>query len=435
MDADAAQTAIDNIQKPIQDFCHVDSNEDGDRFVGVKADSDQAMVYFPIGYQLPETDQEIREDIRYLIQVLGEFTSKQDRVLALNKFAAPQTVDFPINAYRAVLEFYFSLGGKYYVETDPVFRSSPKGQQNWPRTFKNQTPLVQQSNGVNSLIYTNFTVRSSTPNENKLITTINKLCVYEAMQKLGWLYYPLTPVKPDGCPDVKTCIQIVRGKMANTFDDRKRNLFQAMLNMLEYMDEKTSEHTFYFGTDDFDHVWEKIIDRAFGERNKDKYFPRTRWFLDQKKASKEKHPLMPDSIMIYDNKYYVLDAKCYKFGWTGAPDHLPNASSISKQITYGEYLEQHFGVDPEILFNAFLMPYNMQKNPFGLSEPFGTIGEAVSDWKSNTKYYQRIQGIVIDTRYMMYHYYGNTKRGKAMLAECVEKVKTRDPVPDPPAIT
>lgn len=36
----------------IKDHCHVNTNEDGDRFVGIKADTDDAMVYFPIGYQL-----------------------------------------------------------------------------------------------------------------------------------------------------------------------------------------------------------------------------------------------------------------------------------------------------------------------------------------------------------------------------------------------
>lgn len=430
MDINSALKAAEG--DDIRSRCHVNSNEDGDRFVGVKADSDKAMVYFPIGYQLPKTDQEIRTDIKHLIQVLSEFTSQKDRVLALNKFAAPQTVDFPINAYRAVIEFYLSLGGKYYMETDPVFKTASSGNQHWPKTFKNQTPLVQQSaNGVSSLIYTNFTVRSSMPNDNKMITQINKYCVYEAFDKLGWLYFPEMPENPGAAPDVKIYIQIVRDKLASTNDDRKKTLFQGMLDMLEYIDEKTSEHTFYFGTDDFDHVWEKIIDRAFGEKDKDKYFPRTRWFLEQKKKSKEKHPLMPDTIMIYDDKYYVLDAKCYRFGWTGVPDHLPNASSISKQITYGEYLEQHYSIPNDILFNAFLMPYNMEKNPFGLTQPFGTIGEAVSDWKTNTKYYQRIQGIVIDTRYMLYHYVGGSKNNKAALAECIEKVKSRDPVPPP----
>lgn len=79
------------------DRCHINKNDEGDRFVGIKADSENAMVYFPVGYQLPETDQEIRRDILHLISVLAEFTDKSDRVLAMKKFEAPQSVDFPIN--------------------------------------------------------------------------------------------------------------------------------------------------------------------------------------------------------------------------------------------------------------------------------------------------------------------------------------------------
>ena len=168
------------------------------------------------------------------------------------------------------------------------------------------------------------------------------------------------PEQPGPHPDVKTSIAILNAKLGNTNDDKKRNLFQAMKDMLQYMDEKTSEKQFYFGTDNFDYVWEKLIDRAFGEKDKEKYFPRSRWLLDYGKY-KEKRPLMPDTIMIYNGKYYILDAKCYKYGWTGIPDYLPNGSSINKQITYGEYLEKYKGVDTNSLFNAFIMPYNMAK--------------------------------------------------------------------------
>ena len=300
MDLDTAlHTAL--VDDDIKKHCHVNSNEDGDRFVGIKADSDNAMVYFPIGYQLPETDNEIRTDIKHLIQVLSEFTTSEDRLLAINKFAAPQSVDFPINAYKSVIEYYFSIGGKYYVEVDPTFKTSATGKQDWPRTVRNQVPLVQQKGGVSSFIYTEFTVRATTPNDSKQITQINRFCVYEAFKKLGWLYVPYMPEQPGPHPDVKTSIAILTSKLGATNDDKKRNLFQAMKDMLEYMDEKTSDRQFYFGTDDFDHVWEKLIDHAFGEKDKDKYFPRSRWLLSHGKY-KEKRPLMPDTIMIYNGK-------------------------------------------------------------------------------------------------------------------------------------
>ncbi len=311
----------------IRKHCHINTNEDGDRFVGIKADSGEIMVYFPIGYQLPDTDAQIRLDIKNLISVLSEFTTKDDRLLAIEKFAAPQTVDFPINAYRNVIEYYFSIGGNYYVETDPAFRTSATGNQDWKKTVKQQTPLVQKINipneqegvyddgeeSVYSLIFTNFTVRTSRPNSNKLITQINRYCVYEAFQQLGWLYVPYMPEPPGEYPEIKISKTIVAQKLATTFDDRKKILFQSMKRMLDFIDEETTERQFYFGTDDFDHVWEKLIDRAFGVEDKDKYFPRSRWLLDYGKV-KEKRPLMPDTVMIYNGKYYILDAKCYKYG-------------------------------------------------------------------------------------------------------------------------
>lgn len=422
MDIDMALKSV--IDDDIRKNCHVNSNEDGDRFVGIKADSDNAMVYFPIGYELPETDNEIRTDIKHLIQVLSAFTTKNDRLLALNRFAAPQSVDFPINAYKGIIEYYFSIGGKYYVETDATYKTAATGSQDWTRTVRNQMPLVQSKNGVSSFIYTNFVVRSVTPNDTKLITQINRYCVYEAFRRLGWLYVPYMPEEPGPHPDVKTSIDIVQSKLAGTNDDKKRVLFQGMKDMLEYMDEKTSDKQFYFGTDNFDHVWEMLIDRAFGERDKEKYFPRSRWLLDYGKY-KEKHPLMPDTIMIYNGKYYILDAKCYKYGVTGIPDHLPNGSSINKQITYGEYLEKYKGVDKNSLFNAFIMPYNMEKNYFKLKSFVGNIGEAIGDWRYNKKYYERIQGIVMDTRYLMYHYSGKPLKEKIALADCIEAILGR----------
>lgn len=423
MDLNSALNQV--MEYDIKDHCHVNTNEDGDRFVGIKVDSDNAMVYFPIGYDLPQTDKEIRKDIKNLIHVLSEFTTKEDRLIAVNRFAAPQAVDFPINAFRGVIEYF--LGNGYYIETEPAYTMAAKGNQNWPRTLRQVTPLIQTKNGVNSPIYTEFVVRKQNPNTNKEITQINRFCVYEAFKRLGWLYIPSMPEDPGPHPDVRTSIVIVRDKLARTNDDKRKMLFQNMKDMLEYLDEKTSDKQFYFGTDDFDHVWERLIDRAFGERDKDKYFPRSRWLLDHGKY-KEKHPLMPDTIMIYNGKYYVLDAKCYRYGVTGVPDHLPNGSSINKQITYGEYLEKQKGIDAGSIFNAFIMPFNMAKNYFNINSPVGLIGEAVGDWRHNNKPYERIQGIVMDTRYLMYHYLGKPMKDRVALADCIDAVLNRDPI-------
>ena len=75
----------------------------------------------------------------------------------------------------------------------------------------------------------------------------------------------------------------------------------------------------------------------------------------------------------------------------------------------------------------------MAKNHFGLNEPVGRIGEAVGDWKSNKFNYERIQGIVVDTRYLMYHYTGNPIKCKVQLADCIEAVLSKGEVPPPKA--
>lgn len=197
-----------------------------------------------------------------------------------------------------------------------------------------------------------------------------------------------------------------------------------MIAVLQYMDENTNWKEFYFGTYSFEYVWEKLIDRVFGIPDKCKYFPRTRWYLKGK--GKENYALEPDTIMLYNGKIFVLDAKYYRYGITGNPAHLPGSSSINKQITYGEYIytqarfKQAYGDDVPV-YNAFLMPYNSAKNVFGLHTIYGNIGEAVGDWKSGTHYYEHVQGIVVDIRYLMYHYTGSHTHRIMQLANSIEQ--------------
>lgn len=170
-----------DLQKNIRERCHVNKNDEGDRFVGVKADTDDAVIYFPIGYQLPPDDDDLRADINNLFYVLAAFM-KEDKLIEESKFATPRTVDFPMHAYLKVIRDFLRTG-RYYIETDPRFKTDTKGNVSWPRTVREQRALVQK-NG--SLIFTNMTVRSVTPNADKKITQIHRYCVYEAFDKMGW---------------------------------------------------------------------------------------------------------------------------------------------------------------------------------------------------------------------------------------------------------
>ena len=391
--------------------------------MGIKGDADGVKVYFPIGYQLSEGDVEIRKDITNLIQILLEFTESKERVLEIDKLGGIKKVDFPINSYLEIIKSFLQSNGKYYLEKEISYETRTKGKIAWSRTFSKQTPLIQIKNGINSLIYTKFTVQSDSLNEKKLITQIHKYCVYESFKKLGWMYVSTIPDKPDLYPDIKTAIIIINDKLSRTFNDKEKLLFRAMKNMLEYMDNRSSEKQFYFGTYHFEFVWERLIDCIFGEKNKREYFPRGHWNMKYGEVkNKDTVPLEPDSIMIHNNKYYILDAKYYRYGISGDVKHLPNMSSINKQITYAEYVKQLKQVPNKSLYNAFIMPYNMNKNLLGLKNVAENIGEAISDTRQNNMRYEHIQGIVVDIRYLMYNYIGNITKCRDILSESIENV-------------
>ena len=409
-------------EESLKDRCIVVTQEEGDRFVGIKADTTDAKVYFPLGYHLPETDDDIRHDIFNLFHILSEFKDVEEGHLNKNIVKTPHRVKFPINSYLEIIYYYMENG--YYIERDHIFKTDTKGKIDWSKTIKKQRPLLQKNkNGLSySPIYTQFTVRQSNPNENKEITLINKHCVYEAFKKLGWLFTSHVPQKPEGECQAMRFLPILQKKLANTNNDVRKKLFKAMINMLEFMDDNNNENSFSYGTYTFEHVFEKLIDSAFGIKNKDEYFPRVKWNLQYHEEDKTKRPLQPDTIMIHNDKIYVIDAKYYRYGDTFNPNHLPNASSINKQITYGEYIkEQDNNFDSNNIYNAFLMPYNMNGDSSHLNELYENIGQAVSESKSSQdNHYERIQGILVDIRSLMFIYNGNKTSNIEKLALAIE---------------
>ena len=415
--------AIDREHFVIREHCHINQNGDGDRFVGVKADSNNAMIYFPMGYELPAQDDELRRDIKNLFQVLATFTEKTDRVLEMDKFTAPQSVDFPIQAYLNVINYYLDHNGSYYTETETAYKVDKRGKTHWGRTIKTQTPMVQGK----SLLYLNQVVRVNTPDLNRLITRIHRYCVYESFERIGWLYTTNSPEQPDITFDKNMFLATLNAKLGSTNNDNDKKLFRSMIAMIEFRDNQTIDKQFYFGTDKFETVWERLIDKVFGVPNKDDYFPHGLWTERYgKNKGKPASALEPDTIMIYGGKYYVLDAKYYRYGILPqyGPGLLPQSSDINKQITYGQFVKNQRTPDGAQVFNVFIMPYNRANNQFKINGLFGNVAEAVGDWvdhPDNPEIYERVQGIVFDTRYLLKNYDGNHDSDKEELIREIEK--------------
>jgi len=406
--------------------CHVNTNEDGDSFVGVKADTKNAVVYFPLGYQLPEDDRLLRRDIRALFGILSTFNCKEDRVVRGKKFVQAHPVDFPIQAFLDVLDYFMENNGHYYIETEKRYKTDTRGKVDWKRTVKNQRAFIKNGQPI----YTKFDVEFQSPLENEIITQIHKYCVYVAYQRIGWLYTNQQVTNPGinlNSSNKRVFIQELQRKYNDTNKDRDKRLFKSMKVMIEFIDDRVMDKSYYFGTDNFEYVWEKVIDKVFGISDKEDFFPKAVWKERHGVGnSTETSALQPDTIMIYKDqsgkeKIYVLDAKYYRYGDTHKTEHLPNSSSINKQITYGEFIRNEKGVPSDSLFNAFLMPFNSKDNLFETNELFFNAAEAYGKWRKNTENYEKIQGILVDVRYLLHNYLGNHDEDKRKLAEAIEK--------------
>ena len=393
-------------------------------FVGIKADGGDALVYFPLGYKLSETDDEIRRDILQLIGILNDFKNTEEGSVTEKNYDETVNADFPITAYMEIIRYYFENG--YYTEVEPVYKTRARGKINWSRTIKQQKPLLSfnSENNTYSPIYTKFTVKLSNPNENKEITRIHQYCVRVSFERIGWIFTSFMPPKPEGKFNDERSVMLLRSKLANTNNDNKKRLFQSMIDMLESIDEDEPDNRYHFGIEKFAKIWEGLIEDVFGTENRSEYYPRAHWnLLTMIRPYEPNQPLQPDSIMHPKDSenYFVLDAKYYQYGDSGLPKDLPQNADINKQITYAEYLEIGMDMDPDNIYNAFLIPFNMDGEKFPSDVPFVNIGEAVSEWKTNEKNYEKIQGILVDTKFLMNSYRSKSTKHINELAKAIEE--------------
>lgn len=381
------------MEDSIKEKCRINTNRDADVFVGIKCESGDVSIHFPLGFRLAKDEDGLRKDILLLIRTIAATTAKKESEV-LGEEKIHHDTAFPIQAYMYLITDYLNRG--IYKERETGYGIGKKGKIDWNRTVKTQRPYVQDC----SPFYLEFSVRKNSIKENELITLIHEYCVYESFAKIGWLFTGSMPAKPRLTYNQKLFRQTIKEKLRRTFNDRNKILFQNMAAVINYLGNKDGQKNYKYGTYHFEYVWEALIDKAYGIYGKEEYFPKSGWYIDGKVYGNA--CLKPDTIMLYGGDVYVLDAKYYKYGVTKRISDLPGTSSVNKQITYGEYIAKQdrfrklhgdgFGI-----YNAFLMPYDSGGNGGAMVR----IGEACGDWKGNQNTYERVQGILVDMKYLM----------------------------------
>jgi len=375
--------------------CKINTNIDTDTFVGIECDNGELSIHFPLGFDVSNDDNELRKDIILMLKTIASTVGRKDSKVS-GETRAFDEHGFPFQSYLYVISDYIERG--YYKEKETRYTVSTKGKINWSKTIKTQKPFIQGGEAY----YLKFVTRRNPLAENELITLIHEYCVYESFKKAGWLFTDFIPEQPSIKFNKKLFQSVVHEKAKTTFIDKNKQLFDHMLAIIDEMQDPNAEKSFKYGTYRFEYVWEALIDSVYGVSDKAAYFPKTVWRIEDKKYNNAS--LEPDSIMLWNGNVYVLDAKYYKFGASQRMSDLPESTSINKQITYGEYVAnnkrfQELHGDKFIVYNAFLMPFNASQ--WGAKNGVLHVGEALSNWKSNGKPYERVQGILVDIKQLM----------------------------------
>lgn len=164
-----------------------------DDFVGMQFASTDGRptvdAIFPHGYKHSSKDNQaaLKKELFSLLGVIKKHSKDTDQEL---HGTHGQTADFPFDAYITIIKAFMQYG--YYVENEIKYKHAPVGKINWKRTISTVKPIFQN----NSPIYTDFIIRQNEKKTNKLISLIHEWCVFEAFDKLGWIFTTFNPHKP-----------------------------------------------------------------------------------------------------------------------------------------------------------------------------------------------------------------------------------------------
>ena len=369
------------------------SNSIEDFFVGVHFNESEIEVVFPLGYRISEDYIECRKDSIKLINILKKY-SLHDGFIAKSSFGDLKNTEFPIDSYLYLINHHLIYG--YYIENEPTYLHKNSGKIVWSKTIRSITPKMANMDPL----YLDFVTKNTIGNEETWISLVYEFCIFQSFKLLGWLYTEYIPRTPRFYDfDRSAYKSIIQKKMNETFNDRLRLLLDNMLQIIGSYDGHEVPIGFSYGTTRFEYVWESIVDSCFGNIDKRPFLPRTYWTL-KNGTIKENSFLYPDTIIFKNGSYFIVDAKYYKYGVTGNSRDLPDSSSINKQVIYGEYIYEKFGMDKSVkIYNAFVLPYSSNKDLD--NKNIIRIAEAITDWRSSLLEHTRIQAILVDVKYLI----------------------------------
>ncbi len=397
--------------------CVLTDNSVDDQFVGIQYSESDVTVFFPMGYEIPRSDDECRNSILTLLRTISLSNSIIQDDVRLND-QLKEDYKFPISSYLWVLHDYLSNG--IYKSSDKIVKRNPNGKINWKKTIQG-TPIFSNEQAIYLEMFTNHNVST-----DDIITQIHILCLNDAIRHIGFLFGKFelrdTYISFD---NKEYLVSVLNQTLANSYDDRKITLLVNLRNILLGLDIVEDDISISnYGVKGFQLVWQNVVNRLFANEELTGYKPAASYYLPQEKKTISKKSLELDGLLFKDGKYYVLDAKYYQFGRELTSAFAPGSSDVNKQITYGEYVDIKHEEKYDV-YNSFVIPYNKYNNKFIelYHENIVYAGYSKSNWKKydeNVKPYYFVSIILVDCRFALDNWVYNDS--KPFIQEIVDKI-------------
>lgn len=381
------------------------TGELNNQFVGVKIANNKIEFHYPETYQLSDNDDELRRDILSVLRTISLAKTLTSNLSSYNSKFNNNDV-FPIGAYLWIINDYLTYGK--YENREKTYQHGARGKIDWRRTLRT-SPAISGGN----VIYTDIISEKKSQVDN-LLTEIYFFCAKRSCDALGWLYgiaFEENDVDYEKKFNKKLYLATINTELSHTFDDVKKTRLQHMKNVITGLDDDVLQtREIVYGVDSYDYVYERMVDSMFSNiDNIKEFYPTAEWDLIVEDKPKESSKLRPDTVLeqqLEDGKknLYILDAKYYRYGTTFLTKHIPETTSIQKQITYGEYVKMMKPGVYEEIYSAFVMPYskttNIHKDRFNKDIEF--IGVARAKWiDASGETNRNIAGILLDTNFLI----------------------------------
>ena len=393
------------------------SERKGEDFVGIRINDNTVEFHYPETYHLADDEKMQRKDI---VKIL--------RTLKLAKTGKPESKyhteyddddGFPLSAYLWIINDYLKYGR--YENRETKYCQNGAGKINWKRTMQAQ-PII--SNG--SIIYSEL-ITERKVHRDDIITEIYNFCVKKSVDSVGWLYgisFDDEGIDYYRLFNKKRYLTAVNKELSHAFLDTKRRRLQQMKNIITGLDDTLqSTRELTYGVFGYDHVFECMVDRMFStETNISDFYPAAGYELIMPPQKCSTVPLRPDTILTNGRTAYILDSKYYRYGITFDPSHLPDTTSIQKQITYGDYIKIAKAGDFDTVYNAFILPYSKKDNPHRdvFSDDVVFAGYAHAEWSVEYPH-SKIAIFLIDTTFLIDHWAKHNKDISFQLMNEIEK--------------